>query len=218
MIQGLLGKKIGMSRWFDADGNSIGVTLISCEPCYVLERYEKKIKIGCGKVKEKALTKADVGYLKKKDMPPLKYLKEIEWYGKEDSMPQVGDKINVDAFEVGEIIDVQGISKGKGFTGVVKRWGFKGGPSGHGSRFHRAQGSIGQAATPSRVFPGMKMAGRKGGEKVTVNSLEIVSIDKEENIIFVKGAVPGANRGLLFLRRNAKYIALKNKKSNKKEK
>jgi large subunit ribosomal protein L3 len=214
MIQGLLGKKIGMSRWFDEDGNCHGVTLISCGPCYVIEnKGDNKIKIGYGEVKESKLTKPVLGYLKKNNVPPVKYQKEVLWGGKVDEMPGVGEKISVEVFAIGEKIDIQGISKGKGFAGVIKRWNFKGGPAGHGSHFHRAPGSIGQCADPSRVFPGKKMPGRKGGKNVTVSNLEILAIDKGENVIAVKGAVPGANKGLLFLQRNVKTVNLKTQKA-----
>ncbi len=204
MIHGLLGIKIGMSRWFDIDGNSIPVSLISCGPCYVVDREDNEIKIGYEEIRESRLNKPELGYLKKKKLPPLKYLKVVKWYGKNTEPPEIGAKLYVDVFEIGEKIDIQGISKGKGFTGVIKRWGFKGGPGGHGSRFHRAPGSIGQAASPSRVFPGVKMAGRKGGTKVSVWNLEVMDINKNENIIIVKGAVPGPRKSLLFLQKNIK--------------
>ncbi|MFH1414887.1 MAG: 50S ribosomal protein L3 [Elusimicrobiota bacterium] len=209
MIQGLLGKKVGMSRWFDEEGNSVGITLISCGPCYIVDSNGAKIKIGFSRIKESRLTKAEIGQFKKKELPVLKYTKEVLWYGKDEEKPGVGEKLSADVFEIGERIDVQGKSKGKGFTGVMKRWGFKGGPGSHGSRFHRVGGSIGQASSPSRVFPGLKMPGRKGYDKVTVKNLEIVAIDIEENIVAVRGAVPGPGKGLLFLQRNAKNRVLK---------
>lgn len=202
MIHGILGTKIGMSRWFDSEGHSIGVTLISCSPCYVINKKDNKIEIGYGQTKESRLNKPKLGYLKKRNLPLLKHRMEVKWCGKETEMPNVGEKITVDIFAVGEKINIQGVSKGKGFTGVVKRWGFKGGPGAHGARFGRGSGSIGQASSPSRVFPGMKMAGRKGGQKVTTQNLEVIIIDKDENIVGVRGAVPGANKGLVFLQRN----------------
>jgi large subunit ribosomal protein L3 len=204
MIQGLLGTKIGMTRWFDADGNSYGVTLIACGPCYVVEKDGKKIRLGYKEVKESKLTKSELGFLKKKDLPALKFQKVVDWYGKEEEQPAVGEKLTVNAFEIGEKLNIQGTSKGKGFAGVMKRWGFGGGPGGHGSRFHRAPGSIGQAASPSRVFPGLKMAGRMGSDSVTLKNIEVMDIDTDENIIIVKGAVPGSKKGLLFLQRNVK--------------
>lgn len=211
MIQGLLGTKIGMSRWFDSEGNSAGVTLISCCPCYVIDKRDNKIEIGYEEIKKSRLSKPRLGYFKKRNLPPLKYRKSVKWYGKEGEQPEVGERIDMDIFKIGEKINVQSISKGKGFAGVIKRWGFKGGPGSHGSRLGRAPGSIGQASSPSRVFPGMKMAGRKGGQKVTTRNLEVVNIDKDENIIAVKGAVPGPKKSLVFLQRSTKESSTGNK-------
>lgn len=210
MIQGLLGRKIGMSRWFDKDGNSVSVTLISCGPCYVVDKTKNRIQIGYEVTKESSLNKPKIGYFKKKKVPFLKYIKHVSWCGKEEDQPQIGDKIYVDEFKIGEKIDVQGKSKGKGFSGVIKRWGFKGGPASHGSRSHRIHGSIGQSSDPSRVWPGMKMAGRKGGKNVTVSGLEVMNMDKNENIIFLRGAVPGPKKNVLFLKRSIKEINKRN--------
>ncbi|MFC2062101.1 50S ribosomal protein L3 [Elusimicrobiota bacterium] len=210
MIQGLLGKKIGMSLWFDHEGNSMSVTLISCGPCFIVAKEKDRIQIGYEIVRESRLGKPETGYLKKKNLPPLKYLKQVSWLGKEEDQPEVGNTIDGSVFGVGEIIDIQGISKGKGFAGVVKRWGFKGGPASHGARCNRAPGSIGASSYPSRVWPGLKMAGRKGGVKVTNTNIEILEIDTNENIIAVKGSVPGVKKGLVFLKRNAKGKSGKN--------
>jgi large subunit ribosomal protein L3 len=204
MLEGILGKKIGMSRFFDSDGNSVPVTLVSCGSCYVVENLDSKVKIGFWETKEKSLKGPRTGYLKKKNLPPLKYLKEVKWFGKQEEQPKEGEMITSDIFEVGEKIDVQGTSKGKGFTGVVKRWGFKGGPAGHGSRSHRIPGSIGASSYPSRVWPGKKMPGRKGTQKVTVLNLEVVGVDSKENIIAIRGAVPGPGKGLVFIKRSGR--------------
>ena len=205
MLEGILGKKVGMSRWFDSEGNSHGVTLIKCGPCYVSSKPGSgRIQIGFEEVKEKSLTKARVGHLKKNGLPALRHLKEVKWRGEESSSPSVGEVISAGIFEEGEKVDVQGISKGKGFAGVVKRWGFRGGRASHGSTTHRKSGSIGAGSDPSRVWPGQKMAGRMGGEKTTVFNLEVVKIDSEENLVALKGAVPGPNKSVVFLRRTLK--------------
>ncbi len=204
MLEGILGKKVGMTRWFDAHGNSVGVTLIKSGPCYITDKNALGLQIGYEEVKKNRINKPQAGYFKKKNIPPLRHLKEIKWYGKAESQPEIGKKVFVDIFKIGEIIDIQSNSKGKGFTGVMKRWGFSGGPSGHGSRSHRVPGSIGASSDPSRVWPGQKMPGRKGNVKVTTHNLEIVDIDISENIIVVKGSVPGPRKGLVFIRRNIK--------------
>ncbi|MBN2407938.1 MAG: 50S ribosomal protein L3 [Elusimicrobia bacterium] len=204
MIQGLLGKKIKMTRWFDSDGKSVPVTLISCGPCYIIDKSEDSLTIGYNEVKEKKLSKPEAGVLKKKNLPPLKYIKKIKWLGKKEDQPEIGSKLYADAFQVGEMIDVQGTSKGKGFAGVVKRWGFRGGPATHGAKFHRAPGSVGASSFPSRTFPGMRMAGRKGGTNTTVQGLKVVELDKKESVIAVMGSVPGPNSGMVFIKRSVK--------------
>jgi large subunit ribosomal protein L3 len=204
MIEGILGEKIGMSRWFDKQGNSVPVTIISCGPCFVAENLEGRIKIGYKETKESRLNKPRMGYLQKKNLPPLKYLKEVRWTGKEDEQPKQGEKLNADIFEIGDKVDVQGTSKGKGFAGLIKRWGFRGGPGSHGSTSHRRAGSIGGSSYPSRVWPGLRMPGRKGADKVKALNLEIVEIDKTQNIVAVKGSVPGPAKSLVFIRRSAR--------------
>ncbi|MGM0441100.1 MAG: 50S ribosomal protein L3 [Elusimicrobiota bacterium] len=204
MIQGLLGKKLKMSRWFDEDGNSVPVTLIELGPCYVTGFKDNKVQIGYREVKKKSLKKPQIGFFKKNNLPFLKYLKSVEWLGDKKEIPAVGEKLSVNEFEVGEKIDVQGESKGRGFTGTVKRWGFSSGPHGHGSRRHRIPGSIGGSSDPSRVWPGLKMAGRDGGKMITEENLKIVYISKEENVIAVKGAVPGPKKNVVFVRRRKK--------------
>jgi large subunit ribosomal protein L3 len=201
MIEGILAKKIGMTRIFNEKGDSVGVTLLNCGPCYVVDVKEGKVQLGYDEVKEKKLNKSVLGYLKSKNIPPVKYLREVKWDAKASGEAQAGAKIGAEIFEKGETVDVKGTSKGKGFAGVMKRWGFSGGPSGHGSRSHRIPGSIGQSSDPSRVWPGLKMAGRKGGEMVTSQNLEIIDIDSKENIIAVKGSVPGANKSVVFIKK-----------------
>ena len=205
MLKGMLGKKIGMSRWFDSEGNSIGVSLIKCGPCYIVDKKDNKIQIGFEEIKESRLNKSQAGYLKKKKLPSLKYLKEVGCLGKSEQIA-VGDRVLADIFKVGEFLDIQGISKGKGFSGVVKRWGFRGAPASHGAQGHRVCGSVGASSDPSRVWPGLRMPGRKGSATTTVFKLKIMEISTDENLIIVKGAVPGPKKGLLFLKRSVKKL------------
>jgi len=191
----ILGQKLGMSQIFDEKGNQIPVTLIEAGPCQILQIKTKEkdgytaIQIGFKKIeKAKKIKKTMKG-------KEFRYIKEQRTEGKEQL--KVGDKIDVSIFKEGEKVTVSGISKGKGFAGVVKRWGFHGRPRTRGTKHEeRAPGSIG-AATPSRVIKGIKMAGRMGGERVTVKNLKIVKIDPENNLLAIKGAVPG-RRGILL--------------------
>ncbi len=203
MIEGILGTKIGMSRMFTESGDSVAVTLISCGPCWVVDKKGNKLRIGYMETKGKALKKPNAEFFKKKNLPPLKVLKEVK-VTDEKNHPEPGEKIFTDIFKPGDKVDVSGISKGKGFAGVMKRWNFRGGPASHGSGFHRSPGSIGGASSPSRVFPGLKMAGRMGSEKVTQMNLEVVAVDVDENILAVKGAVPGPSKSLLYVRKTTR--------------
>ena len=205
MLEGMLGKKLGMSRIFDAEGNSLPVTLIECGPCYVSGRTgTDRVQLAFEEVSEKSLSKAEAGHLRKNKLPMLRHLREVKWSGKADETPSPGDKITAAAFSEGEKVDIQGVSKGKGFSGVMKRWNFGGGRKTHGGTTPRGPGSIGAGSDPSRVWPGMKMAGRYGGDKVTAFNLEIVKIDSNENTIAVKGSVPGPGKALVFIRRSLK--------------
>lgn len=204
MIEGILGEKIGMSRLFTETGESVPVTLISCGPCWVVDSRGDRVQLGYRDVKEKSLGKPRAEYLKKRNVPPLRHLKEVKVSGKKEEFPQPGTRIGADIFSPGERVDVTGLSKGKGFSGVMKRWNFSGGPAGHGSRFHRASGAIGNASDPSRVFPGLKMAGRMGGKKVTQMNLEVVAVDRDENILALRGAVPGPRKSLVYVRRTTR--------------
>lgn len=201
-MSGLLGKKIGMTRIFDNEGNIVPVTIVEAGPCYVTQikteetdGYEA-IQIGYDQKKEKNTTKPVLGHLKKAKVPPLRKIKEFPPVdGKE---MKVGDTISVDIFAPGEIVKVKGLSKGKGFAGVVKRHGFLGGPKTHGQSDRlRAPGSIGQSSYPSKVLKGQKMAGRMGNKHVSVPSLKIIKVDAENNLLFIKGAVPGARNNIL---------------------
>jgi len=205
-MKGYLGKKLGMTNIFDARGNCIPVTLIEAGPCYItqIKSIEKDgysaVQIGYISKKEKHTSKPLLGNFKKANTDPLRYLREFKpEKGKEY---KIGDEIKVDVFNVGETVNVVGVSKGKGFAGVMKRFNFKGGPKSHGQSDRlRAGGSIGASASPSKVIKGMKMPGRMGGKRVTLKNLKIINIDRDNNLIYIKGAVPGARNTLLEIRK-----------------
>jgi large subunit ribosomal protein L3 len=201
-MAGLIGKKIGMTRIFDANGNIVSVSVVEAGPCYVTQIKTKEsdgydaVQLGYGSKKEKNLTNPVLGHLKKNNVPPVRKLKEFpSFIGKEIKL---GDAVTVEIFEPGEFVKVTGLSKGRGFTGVVKRHGFRGGPKTHGQSDRlRAPGSLGQSSYPSRVFKGLKMAGHSGNTKVSVPGLKVIKVDKENNLLFIKGAVPGARNNYL---------------------
>ncbi|MFA4925222.1 MAG: 50S ribosomal protein L3 [Candidatus Aminicenantales bacterium] len=208
MIEGIIGKKVGMTQIFDEAGNVIPVTVIKAGPCTVIQKKTKEkdgyeaLQLGLVEDKQrKHPVKAENGHFKKSGSPVLKVLKEVKYLGPEEI--KEGDQLLVNMFEVGEKIQVSGISKGKGFQGVMKRHGFAGGGAAHGSMFHRAPGSIGASSYPSRVIKGMRMGGRMGQDKVSVKNLKIVGIDKENSLILVKGAIPGADGGLLIIKKGS---------------
>ena len=206
MIKGLIGKKIGMTQVFDENGLAVPVTVLEAGPCVIThiknadrDGYDA-VQVGLieGKMPRK-LTKGQLGHLEKSGTRPVRHLREFK-------IPQgvevkIGDEIGVSQFEKKELLTIVGTSKGKGFQGVVKRHGFGGGRMTHGSNFKRAPGSIGQCATPSRVFPGKKMPGHMGDKRVTVKNLEVVEIIADKNLILVKGAVPGARGGIVTIRK-----------------
>lgn len=201
---GLLGKKTGMTRIFDENGNVILVTIIEAGPCFVTQIKSKDVdgydavQLGFDDKKEKNTTKPLLGHFKKANVAPKRFITEFRDFDLQDL--KLGQQITVDVFNVGDKITVQGISKGKGFQGVVKRHGFGGGPVTHGQSDRlRAPGSIGASSFPSRVFKGQRMAGRMGGVRVSVRNLKIVKIDKDQNLIFVKGAIPGHINGYVKL-------------------
>jgi large subunit ribosomal protein L3 len=204
---GLLGRKIGMTQIFGDQGKVIPVTIIKAGPCYVTQKKTLEndgydaIQIGYENTREKLLNKPLLGHLRKANVGLLRYLSEFRVSNIEEY--QLGQEIKVDIFKEGELVKVTGITKGKGFSGVIKRWGFKGGRASHGSMFHRAPGSIGRGSSdPSRVFKGTKLPGRKGGRSYTVKNLKIVKIDHEKGLLMVKGAVPGNRNGLLKIRKS----------------
>jgi large subunit ribosomal protein L3 len=208
MSPGILGKKIGMTQMFRPDGQAVPVTLLKAGPCMVVQRktpttdgYDA-VQLGLLEfVKPQRINKPRTGHLKKAGAEGAKFLREFHLRpGDDDFKP--GDQVLVDQFKPKDKVDVVGISKGKGFAGVVKRHHFRGGEGSHGSMFHRAPGSIGASSFPSRVVPGMRMGGHMGSEQVTVRNLEVIDVDTEDNVLVVKGAVPGPNGGYVLVRRS----------------
>ncbi|MBK7158069.1 MAG: 50S ribosomal protein L3 [Ignavibacteria bacterium] len=204
---GILGKKIGMTTIFENDGNAVPCTVIEAGPCYITQIKKKdkdgyeSVQLGFEEKKEKNSTKPLIGKFKKVKTPVLRHLKEVRDFNSEEL--KEGDQIKVDIFKEGDIVKVTGVSKGKGFQGVVKRHGFGGGQRTHGqSDRQRAPGSIGGSSYPSRVFKGQRMAGRMGGDRVSVRNLRIVKIFVDSNLILIKGAVPGTKTGLVEIYKN----------------
>jgi len=202
-MKGIIGKKIGMTSVFRGDGTSIACTLIEAGPCFVTALKTKEndgysaVQFGMFEGKKKHLSKPVLGKFKKHKLPNLKLVREIRDFEVTDEL-KVGDKVSVDIFKEGETVKVSGISKGKGFQGVVRRHSFGGGSVTHGQSDRlRAPGSIGASSYPSRVFKGQKMAGRMGNDKVTVRNLKIVKVIPESNLILVNGSVPGAISGIV---------------------
>jgi len=207
MSPGILGKKIGMTQMFRPDGQAVPVTLLKAGPCMVVQRktpttdgYDA-VQLGLVEfIKPRRIDKPTAGHLKKAGVEGSKFMREFTLRpGDDDFKP--GDKVLVDQFKPKDKVDVIGVSKGKGFAGVVKRHHFRGGEGSHGSMFHRAPGSIGASSFPSRVVPGMRMGGHMGDEQVTVRNLEVIDVDTEDNVLVVKGAVPGPNGGYVVVRR-----------------
>ena len=204
MVNTILGRKLGMTQVWSEDDCLIPVTVIQAGPCTVsqVKTVENDgyaaIQIGYGELKAKHVNKPMAGHFAKAGVAPMKWLREVRVA--DASQYNVGDTITVEAFADAKKVDVTGTSKGKGFAGVIKRHGFGGGPGGHGAHFHRAPGSIGQCASPSRVFKGVRLPGHMGDARVTVRNLEVVSIDADQNLIIVKSAVPGGKGGFLTIR------------------
>ncbi len=205
MSPGILGKKIGMTQVFNSEGQVIPVTLVKAGPCVVTQRktpatdgYDA-IQLGLVEYAKKA-NKPMSKHLAKSGAEGVKYLREFH-LGQGTGDLKQGDRVLAEEFKPRDVVDVIGTSKGRGFQGVVKRHHFRGGDATHGSMFHRAPGSIGGSSFPSRVFPGMKMGGQMGTDQVTVRNLEIVSVDTDDNVIAVKGAIPGPNGGYVVVRR-----------------
>ena len=209
MNKGLIGKKIGMTQIFDEKGNVIPVTVIECGPCVVAQKKTAEndgydaIQLGFMDAKAKHMTKAEQGHFEKNGLQLKKHLKEFRY--EDCSKYNVGDVITVDTFAAGEKVDVTGMTKGHGYSGVVKRWNCHKLRMTHGvGPVHRQPGSMGANSSPSRIFKNKKMAGQYGNEKMTVQNLKVVKIDSEKNILAVKGAVPGAKNGIVFVRNSVK--------------
>ncbi len=208
MVNGLLGRKLGMTRIFTEDERWIDVTLLQAGPCVVVQRktaatdgYEA-VQVGFDDKKEKRCNKPQTGHFAKAGVTPKKVLREFRVEESTELKP--GDEIKTDIFKVGDRVDISGASKGKGFAGVIKRHGFGGGPGGHGAHFHRAPGSVGQSAQPSKVFKGKRLPGQMGNVKVTTQNLEVVDVDLEKNLLIVRGAVPGAKGGVVTVQHSVK--------------
>lgn len=202
-MKGILGRKIGMTQVFATNGKLVPVTVIEVEPNIVSQIKTKAndgydaIQLAAVEKKETRSNKPEMGHLKKANTTPKRFLRELR--GVDVSAYSLGQEIKADVFNVGEVVDVTGTSKGKGTQGVIKRWNQSRGPMSHGSQYHRGVGSLG-TLRPMRVLPGKKMAGRMGGEQVTVQNLEIVSIDLENNVILIKGNVPGPKKSLVLIK------------------
>jgi large subunit ribosomal protein L3 len=207
MTKGLIGKKLGMTQIFSDEGISVPVTVIEVEPSVVIQKKTKKtdgyeaLQLGYGRIKQKSVTKALQGHFRKADKGLFRILREFKM-DLDDCQP--GRELKAEIFEPGDYVDIVGTTKGKGFAGVVKRHGFRGGRATHGSMFHRAPGSIGASADPSRVFKGTKLPGRMGNERKTVQNLQVWAVRPELNVILVKGAVPGSKNGFLLIKQAIK--------------
>ena len=211
MKKAILGKKIGMTQVFTEDGQLIPVSVIQAGPCQVVQKKTEEVdgytavQVGYEDKKERRANKPEKGHFQKANVPVKKYLKEF----KLDNAAElnVGDELTVEQFADGDVLDVTGTSKGHGFAGTIKRWGTHRGPMTHGSHYHRGPGSLGACSDPSRVFKGKKMPGHYGVVKVTIQNLDLVKIDKERNLLLVKGSIPGPKGGLVVVRNSVKANA-----------
>lgn len=207
-MKGILGKKVGMTQIFTEDGSVVPVTVVEAGPMNVVQIKTtdidgyNAIQLGYHVIKEKKVNKPKQGHFNKAQVSFKKYLTEFRL--DDDNEYEVGQELKVDLFEAGDKIDVSGVSKGKGFQGVIKRYGQSRGPETHGSHYHRRPGSLGASSDPSKVFKGKKLPGHMGHKKVTVQNLEIVKIDVEKNLLLVKGAIPGPKGGLLRIKESVK--------------
>ena len=207
MTKGLIGKKLGMTQVFSDEGVSVPVTVIEVEPSVVIQRKTKEtdgydaLQLGYGRIKQKNVTKALQGHFKKADKGLFRVLREFRM---EVEGCEAGQELTADVFAPGDFVDIVGTTKGKGFAGVVKRHGFGGGRATHGSMFHRAPGSIGASADPSRVFKGTRLPGRMGNERKTVQNLLVWAVRPEMNVILIRGAVPGSKNGFVLIKQATK--------------
>jgi large subunit ribosomal protein L3 len=214
VVEGLIGRKVAMTQVFDPDGAVVPCTVLQVGPCVVVQRRDKTrdryeaVQLGLVEpVKVKSVGKPLKGHFDKAGVAPTRRLREFRLIPGGDD-PAVGGTVLVTLFKVDDHVDIIGVSKGKGFQGVMKRHHFRGGAASHGSMFHRAPGSIGSSAYPSRVFRGMRMGGRMGGDQVTVKNLKVVQVDEEHNLLLVRGAVPGARGAYLSVRRSRAPIRI----------
>jgi large subunit ribosomal protein L3 len=204
--RGLLGRKVGMTRVFDERGRQFAVTVLQAGPCAVVQQKTPErdgyaaVQVGYGVAKPGRITRPVQGHYRKADLTPRRVLREVRWAGE---LPAVGTEITVSVFRPGDRVDVVGVSKGKGFAGVIKRHHARRGPMSHGSKYHRRVGSLNSGTSPSRVFKNRQMPGRLGGRRATVSDLEVVRVDADRNMLLLKGGVPGS-RGALVLVRTAK--------------
>ena len=208
MKKALIGKKVGMTQIFDEKGKIIPVTVIEAGPCVVAQVKTVEsdgynaVQLGFGDVKESKVNKPIKGHFTKSKLTLKKHLREFRI--DDVASVKVGDELKADVFTKGDKVDIQGTSKGKGFQGVIKRHGQSRGPMGHGSMYHRRPGSMGPTSTPGRVFKGKKLPGRMGNNTITIQNLEVVSVDLDKNVILVKGSVPGANGAILKIKSSVK--------------
>lgn len=209
MSKGILGRKVGMTQVFVEDGRLIPVTVVEAGPCYVVQKKTvardgyNAIQVGFSEKRESLANKPEKGHFQKAQQKPMRFLREFKVTDSDIETYQLGQEIKADVFNAGDYIDVVGVSKGKGFEGMIKRHGAHRGPMKHGSKYHRRTGSLG-AKGPARVFRGRKLPGRMGGDRVTVQNLQVVRVDVDRNMILIKGAVPGAKKGLLILNPSVK--------------
>ena len=215
MKKAIIGKKVGMTQIFDENGKVIPVTVIEAGPCVVVQKKTDEkdgynaLQLGYEDVKEKKLTKPEFGHLKKAEVAPKKHLREFRL--EDCSTYNVGDEVKADVFAEGDKVDVTGISKGKGYAGVIKRWNAQRTPTTHGGGpVHRHAGSMGSGTDPSRIFKGKIGAGHMGAEQVTVQNLDVVKVDPELNMIVVKGAIPGPKGGIVYIKNTVKNNRVKN--------
>ena len=215
MAKGILGKKLGMTQIFTDEGHTIPVTVIEAGPSVVVQRKTKDkdgysaIQLGYGDIRERLVNQPEMGHFKRSKVSPKRYLREIRV--SEDLPHEVGSEIKVDVFREGDLVDVVGTSIGKGFAGTIKRWNFRRGPMSHGSMYHRRPGALSSTGI-ARVWKGRKLPGRLGGERVTIQNLEVVRVDPERNLMLVKGSVPGRRGSLLVVQEAVKSRTAKNKK------
>lgn len=204
MNKAIMGTKLGMTQLFDEEGKLVPVTVVEAGPCRVIQKKTVEndgydaVQLGFGEKKEKHTPKPMQGHFKKAGTGYMKYLREFKLDNAAEM--NVGDEVKADVFEAGNVVDVTGISKGKGFAGTIKRWGGHRGPMTHGSGYHRSPGSLGACSTPSRVMKGKKLAGHMGVDKVTVQNLDVVKVDAEKNIIAIRGAIPGPKGGMVIIK------------------